>query len=221
MKTSFLSPNCSPADTVACGRNGRRACCKNARFGRAAPTALWLAFFLGVAPGSAHELTRRSFEQSLDPRETVALAKASSLQGIAAGGRVQRECRLSLKLIDAGTQQTVPGLVRIVAASGRALELPGLVNRGLKLRAGHPGKEWYVLPEPSVILVPREQVRIEVFSGLETELAVATVDLRAESERELSVPLQRFFSACRLGWHSGNTHLQTPPGSDPPENPVS
>ncbi|MBI4622030.1 MAG: sulfatase-like hydrolase/transferase [Verrucomicrobia bacterium] len=178
----------------------------------AARLTAWMQLLLllgpGAAPGPAHESTFHRFERLLDARETVALARTSSLhQDTAAGAGGQREGRLTLRLVDAETKQPLPGLVRIVGASGRGVELPGLLSRGLKLRAAHPGKEWYVLPEPGVVAVPREQLRIEAFSGLETELAITTVDLRESSGRELVVPLQRFLSAGRLGWRSGNTHL--------------
>jgi hypothetical protein len=162
----------------------------------------------GAAPAPAHESTFHPFERLLDPRETLALARTPSLPlALAAGTAGPGECRLTLRLIDAETKQTVPGLVRMVGASGRALDLPGLVSRGVKLRTGHPGKEWFVLPEAGVVSVPREQLRIEAFSGLETEMTTATVDLRETRNRELVVPLQRFHSAARLGWRSGNTHL--------------
>lgn len=164
--------------------------------------------FLCAGAALAHPSTWHAFEASLDARETKALAAAPSLREAPFTSRTNSDqCELSLRLIDAETQLPLPGLVRITRANGAAIALPGLVNRGIKLRANHPAKEWFVLSEPGIVPLPQAAWHIEAFSGLGTELAVAEIDLRGKPRNELVLPLRRFHSAATTGWHNGNTHL--------------
>lgn len=116
-------------------------------------------------------------------------------------------CRLTVKLVDADTQQTLPGLVRITDAQGQVLSLAGLVSRGAGLRQSHPTRDWSVLLKSATLSVPQGRLTIEAFSGLETELTRTTIDVEGKSSAEITIPLVRFYDAATSGWRNGNTHL--------------
>jgi hypothetical protein len=84
-----------------------------------------------------------------------------------------------------------PGLVRITQSDGIAVRLAGLVSRGTKLRNDHPAKDWFALVEPAAVPVPRTSLTIEAFSGLDTELTRATVDLSGKSSAQVDVHSSR------------------------------
>lgn len=156
----------------------------------------------------SHEPTRGTHEASLDPRERHVLASARTLRAVAATPmRATETCQLMLRLIDAETRQSVPGLVRVTQEDGRAVPLAGLVNRGTKLRDNHPAKDWFALVEATTIPVPRGPLTLEAFTGIETELARTKIDLTGRSAAQAELPLKSFFHARRHGWFSGNTHL--------------
>ncbi|MSU70208.1 MAG: hypothetical protein EXS39_05440 [Opitutaceae bacterium] len=156
----------------------------------------------------AHESTKSAFEASLDPREAKVLAAAASLgEATRPSPASSNTAELTVRLIEAETKLPLAGIVRITRANGTAVALPGLVDRGLKLRANHPAKDWFVVPGPVVLSLPQEELQVAAFAGLETELASRTIDLRGQSGVELVLPLRRFASPAKTGWHSGNTHL--------------
>ncbi len=162
----------------------------------------------GVLPSIAHELTHQAHQASLDPREGKALSGARKLAAVAsAPDAAAPTCQLTIRLIDAGTRQPLPGLVRITQADGNAVPLAGLVNRGTKLRTDHPAKSWFALVDLTTVPVPRARLEIEAFSGLETELAHASVDLSDQPSARVELPLKSIFNAAGAGWFSGNTHL--------------
>ena len=170
-----------------------------------------LAYSLVVAVGlqdarlSAHEHTLPAYASSLGP----AGADGSVPSGASESGESVRtsRCRLTLKLIDAATRETLPGLVRITTSDGRVQALRALFNRGTGLREGHPGKDWYVVLGPATVSVPQQQLTVEAFSGLETELARETVDLTGRDTAQVTLPLVQFHDAATGGWRNGNTHL--------------
>lgn len=170
----------------------------------------WVAasLLLGLAGArvAAHPATRAEHERRLDPRETARLATGRPLRE-ATVPQSAAEGRLQIELVEAETGKRIPGLVRLTPAGGRPLPLPGLVARGLKLRAGHPGHDWHVLVEPAEVAVPRGRLRLEAFAGLETELSAVEIDLSARPDATVTVPLRRISSPASRGWHSGNTHL--------------
>jgi hypothetical protein len=169
---------------------------------------LFLLAALSGTTGFAHETTLHRHEQQLDRNETAVLERTTSLvEATAPVPESGSKARLTLRLVDAESGESVPGLVRVRDGSGRVVPLPGLVNRGTKLRATHPGKEWYVLTGATEVEVPAGHWRIEAFSGLETELSVTTVDLRPGTRAERVMPLRRFHAPVQAGWYGGNTHL--------------
>jgi len=179
-------------------------------FSRAATgiSAAALALVVSAPSALAHDATFHAHEASLHRNEAVLLAAAPSLR--AAGVELPvgtPACRLSIRLVDAKTQRPLSGLVRVTRADGSVVVMPGLVNRGVKLRAGHPGKEWFALLEPDTVNVPRETLRIEVIAGLETERASQTLDLRGQETARVTLALERFADPVARGWRNGNTHL--------------
>jgi hypothetical protein len=177
-------------------------------FRRGTLLSLGAAVLLGLPAASpAHEPTRGNHEASLDPRERVVLANVENLRAIIAAPQASPTCSLTLKLADADTKQPLAGLIRVTRPDGSAVPLAGLVNRGTKLRNNHPAKDWYALPGPAALILPRESLTIEAFAGLETELARASVDLRDRSAHELVLALKVFDRPAQRGWRCGNTHL--------------
>lgn len=116
-------------------------------------------------------------------------------------------CRLSLELIDAETHKPMPGLLRVTRADRSLVLLPGLVNRGLKLRIAHPAKQWFVVIDAANVNVPREVLTVEAIGGLETERVSQMIDLTGKETGQVSLALRRFEHPAQAGWRNGNTHL--------------
>jgi len=153
----------------------------------------------------AHENTLSSYTRLLRPEDADqgALYKVSASDQSTESSR----CRLTLNLIDAATKESLPGLVRITTSDGHIEVLEGLFNRGTGLRQQHPSKDWYIMLKSTTVSVPRELLRIEAFSGLETELAQKTIDLTDQTSAEVTLPLVRFHHAATNSWRNDNTHL--------------
>lgn len=111
-----------------------------------------------------------------------------------------------------GTIVTVPGLIRCKDAGGNVVEIPELINRGTGIALAGDAEireihSWSVLPGAATISLPRGVVRLEAFSGIETELAESTLDLTDQAEAGVTMPLVRFDRKERKGQRSANTHL--------------
>ena len=172
------------------------------------PCLLILVSVLRPFQAFAHDPTWAAHIASLDPREGRVLAGARSLRAVvSAPPRAAETCRLTVRLFDAETRQPRPGLVRITQSDANAVALPGLVNRGTKLRNNHPAKDWFALVEGTTITVPSKALTLEAFSGLDTEMSRTTVDLSGKTAAHVDLPLKSFFAAAGNGWFSGNTHL--------------
>jgi hypothetical protein len=128
--------------------------------------------------------------------------------------RDQRVTKLHLSLTEGpegGATAVVPGMIRCRNSSGQIIPIPELLNRGtgIALQGDEQIREihqWSVLPEPTTISLPCEQITIEAFSGLDTELTVIQKNLTCESE-SLQIPLKAFCRSALKGWRSANTHL--------------
>ena len=153
----------------------------------------------------AHESTLSSYTHSLRSED----ADQGELNEVSVSGQStdSSRCRLTLNLIDAATKESLPGLVRITTSDGRIEALEGLFNRGTGLRQQHPSRDWYIVLKSTTVSVPRERLRIEAFSGLETELAQKTIDLTDQASAEVTLSLVRFHRAATNSWRNGNTHL--------------
>lgn len=111
-----------------------------------------------------------------------------------------------------GATVSVPGLIRCKDSSGNVVEIVELLNRGTGLAlAGELADleiySWSVLPRTMTITLPRQAVKLEAFSGIETELATTTIDLSGKSESEITIPMRRLIEKHADGERTANTHL--------------
>jgi hypothetical protein len=116
-------------------------------------------------------------------------------------------CRVRLKLVDAATGEMLPGLVRVRTTDGEPVALEGLLPRGQGLAPEEAINQWWALVEPSTVPLPRVVLEVAAFSGLETELATQTLDLRDRTQAEVTIPLDRFYDARNTGYQNANTHV--------------
>lgn len=117
--------------------------------------------------------------------------------------------RVRLSLIDARTKEPMAGVIRVIPQGAqRGIAIKNLLCRGEGASLSKRTKldQWYVLPGPSEVELPREKLTIEAFSGIETKLASVQVDLREKSSQSVTIPLEFFSRTSRKGWYSGNTH---------------
>src|SRR5690606_166457 len=104
-------------------------------------------------------------------------------------------CTLTLRLTTSAGNP-MAGVVRIVDQSGRRIHLAGLLSRATGLTASSIGPSaflhldsWSLVPGEVVVSVPREQLTIEAFQGLNSRLARVDVDLRQRAEARIAVPV--------------------------------
>ena len=116
-------------------------------------------------------------------------------------------CTVSIRLVDAETGRTLPGLIRIADENGKPVETPELLSRGQGLRDRPAIARWKVLPGETTVSLPRRKLTITAISGLETETATATIDLSGAAKKTVTVRLKRFYNAKSKGYRSANTHL--------------
>jgi hypothetical protein len=165
-------------------------------------TAAIAAFLHPGRLTSAHEHTWSAYAGSL--RQASKGLSEADHPGVSES---QALCRLTLNLVDFQSREPVDGLVRVKRADASVVEVNELFNRGTMLRRNHPGKDWHVLLGSATISVPQQELTVDAISGLEAELASATIDLTGKEAAQFSLHLKRFCSAAAPGWHSGNTHL--------------
>ena len=123
--------------------------------------------------------------------------------------------RVQVNLVDASSGKPVPGVLRVRATGhAKAIQLERLLPRGQGLEeqkdaAGslYPILDWYALPSETEITLPRKQVLLEAFSGLESELARVDLDLRESTPETVVVPIKFFSQVSEDRWFGGNTHL--------------
>ena len=151
---------------------------------------------LGISLLSAHEPTRPKFAVVL-PDQEQSEAKEDS-----------NTCLLTLRLIDAVTGQTRPGCFRLKENDGENfLECSGVLPRTLGLSKKYRQLGWQVSRGEERIAVPRKQLRISAFSGIEYSVETRQIDLRNRKEATIDLPLTRLFAPREQGWIAGNTHL--------------
>jgi hypothetical protein len=119
-----------------------------------------------------------------------------------------QQCRLKITLVDSQTQQPIPGVIRCFPRDGnQAIPATNLLARGQGLDDKSAIHDWYVMPSPTEVLLPRQPLRLQAFSGLETELKTVSADLTGQNQKSLTIPLRSFSQVSRRGWYSANTHL--------------
>ncbi len=123
--------------------------------------------------------------------------------------------RVRVSLVDASSGKSVPGVLRVLEGDPlKAVPLQGLLPRGQGLEeekdpdgSPHPILDWYTLPTATEIALPRKQIVLEAFSGLESELARVDLDLRESVPETLVLPIRFFSQVSKDRWFGGNTHL--------------
>jgi hypothetical protein len=171
----------------------------------------WCVLLTSIA--AAHDETREAAERRRENVERLALAQADPS---VAQLPEQETAVVTLRTIDAATNQLLPALVRVTNVSdGLAIRLPQEIHRA---------NNWYSLAAETTLRLPRRKLKIEAVHGLESLLAVREIDLpvvkaepltpgpsptRGEERRSpvIELPIRRFFDAKRKFLWSGNTHL--------------
>jgi hypothetical protein len=119
-----------------------------------------------------------------------------------------QQCRLTITLVDSQTQRAIPGVIRCFTQDGmQAIPVANLLARGQGLNDKSAIQDWYVLSSPTEVLLPRQPLRLEAFSGLETELKKVAVDLTGQNQQSLTIPLRSFSRVSGQSWYGANTHL--------------
>jgi hypothetical protein len=144
-------------------------------------------------------------------RTLLASLSAISLLSVAAAFAPETTSRVTLTLTDATSGQPVAGVVRITALDGDkpvAVKPEGLDSRGWGLLQKQPQTdEWFVVPQPVTVELPRRKLTIAAISGLETEANQIELDLSDGQPRDVKIPLARLRRVRERGWRSANTHL--------------
>ena len=116
-------------------------------------------------------------------------------------------CTLTISLVDAKTDDPLPGIVQVLDAGGQVTELKELVNRGQGIEQKGPIHDWWVLSKPGEITVPAAPLEIRALAGIETELTRQRIDLAGKTRATLRVLLARIYRSRDQGYVAGNTHL--------------
>jgi len=119
-----------------------------------------------------------------------------------------QQCRVTITLLDSQTKKSIPGVIRCFPQHGsQTIPVTNLLVRGQGLNDKSAIQDWYVIPSPTEVLLPRQPLRLEAFSGLETELKTVSVDLTGQNQKSLTIPLRSFSQVSRQSWYGANTHL--------------
>lgn len=143
-------------------------------------------------------------------RAVLAVATAAIVVGVlAAADRGEQMCALTISLVDADTGGPIAGVIRVAGSDGENVPLKGLLARGIRTRKKKLVviSDWSVLAKPATVDVPRQELTVEAFSGIETEISRVAVNLTGTDSKTLSIPVRRFYHAADRSFRSGNTHL--------------
>ena len=145
----------------------------------------------------------RKMRSTLVSLLAVAIAVAAAVANLQ--GDAGSKCQLEVRLLGE-SGELIPGVVRFQGADGKTLKVAELVSRGVGLGEELPIQDWYALPKPATVTVPRGTITVTAFSGLETELASLTIDGTGKSARA-EIRLKTFWDRRKQRLVSGNTHL--------------
>lgn len=124
------------------------------------------------------------------------------------------QCLVTISLVEKkqnGTNQVVPGLLRVLNANGKPLAIPELLNRGKGLKTNRKSElsginSWYVIPQEVQLKLPQSKLTLQALSGLETELTQKKFDFTDQKSENITLTLNRF-SDLTSNYKSANTHL--------------
>jgi hypothetical protein len=154
------------------------------------------SILIAVTQGICHDHTAKAFQKQ---RAAALVALQQAAEPAPRGDAGDATCKLKLEILLGNPPRPVAGLVRITnLVSGKALSFTGEIHRD---------KNWYVIDPSATLTLPRSQLKVEAFHGLETELATREVDLTGKESLALSIPLKQFYRAAAQGLQAGNTHL--------------
>ncbi len=126
---------------------------------------------------------------------------------VSAAGAEDKTCQVSIVLRDSKSGKAMAGVVR-VGRDGEFLELGSLQDRCVGLPLGSRQLGWHVLMGECKIELPAiDGLKVEAFSGIETDLGERTLALAGKAEESVEISLKRIFSAAESGWVAGNTHV--------------
>jgi hypothetical protein len=162
-------------------------------------------------------LSKNSIEGWMKHWLIAAVSSVLLCLAVVAAGQREELCKVTLNLVDVETGQVTAGLIRVVDQAGgsvipRVAPTPDgilrqLVPRGLGIK-DQPGiEQWSVVTGSETLLLPRRNLMVEAFSGLDTELKQLPLDLTQRESFDLTIPLIRFYDAASRGMRSANTHL--------------
>ena len=136
----------------------------------------------------------------------VSAVLLSCAWGLSAAQR-ENACSVRVTLIDAASGKPLPGVIRVHDGAGKTVPIDALLPRGRGLSADSPIQDWYVLTEPTVVELPRAELSLTAFSGLETGYAEQALDLRHRDRADVTLNLTRIHDAHASGWWNANTHV--------------
>jgi hypothetical protein len=114
-----------------------------------------------------------------------------------------------IQLQDAETGKAIAGIVRVIpAGETKPLPLPGLYDRLRGLKPTESWAGWHVVPiGGGSTKLPRQKVRIEAVSGLETVRLNEEFDLSKSVPEKITLKVKAAFRPEASGLVAGNTHL--------------
>jgi hypothetical protein len=115
--------------------------------------------------------------------------------------------RLTIELSDPLSKETIPGWFRVLDADEKPIVFNELYSRGEGLRANHPARTWYSVQEKTPVIVPKGEVYVEAFSGINSERVRRKLDLRFFDRLSVKLPVPILTPLKSSGWYEGNTHL--------------
>jgi hypothetical protein len=127
---------------------------------------------------------------------------------LGAHGR-QTPAKVRFQFVDAANGKKLGGMIRVFPVDAKEpLELPGMLDRLRGLKKTATLKGWYVIPaDGAETSLPKQRLRIEALSGLETALVQQEIDLSNEAPETVTIKLNTLFRPEEHGWVAGNTHL--------------
>ncbi|MDA1166313.1 MAG: CehA/McbA family metallohydrolase [Planctomycetota bacterium] len=133
----------------------------------------------------------------------VAISVAAAMANLQVG--VGKTCQLQVQILGE-SGQPIPAVVRFQNANGRTLKVAELISRGVGLEDDLPIQDWFALPESATVTVPRGEVNVSAFSGLESEMASLKID-ETGAKAIATIRLKTFWDRTKDQLVSGNTHL--------------
>ena len=115
--------------------------------------------------------------------------------------------RLTIELIDPLSKERVPGWFRVLDHEEKPIVFDDLYSRGEGLWANHPARTWYAIQEKVPVVVPKGEVYVEAFSGINSERVRRKLDLRFFDRLSVTLPVSILTPLKSSGWYEGNTHL--------------